>query len=156
MAVELFGEDAPEAGTRVAWQHGGQEIGLELRPVPAAVRRRYEQRVTGSVKTRKFNDQPLSRTGEQAQKIAALCAAYALLDSDGFELLTKSAEVVAEMNEAGVAMEAGKPVCLDGKWSDKVKAVIFDRLPTMASFVVDAAEKLAGIERDQEADLGKT
>lgn len=155
MAIELFGEDT-ESRTRVVWLHGGQEVGLILRPVPATVRRRIERHVTGGVKTGKFNDQPLARTGEQAQRITAEVAGYALLDTDGFELLTKSAEVAAALTEAGVTVEIGKAVSLDGKWSEKVKTAIFERLPSLAAFVVDGADKLAGVVRDQEAALGET
>lgn len=156
MAIELFGEDSPEQGTRIVYRLGGEDIVLIVRPVPASVRRRIEQRVTGNVKARKFGDQPLSVVGDQVQKITAHAAAYALLDTAGFSLLTKSPALLASLKAAGLAAEAGVPVSLDGKWTDGLRVVVFEALPSMASFVLDAADKLAGVEREQEVELGET
>lgn len=159
-AIELFDEDAPPPGARVLWKHAGVEIPLMVRAVPPSVRSRFERSVIGNIKTGKARDQVLSKTGEQAREITALVAGYALLHAEEpFDLTTSSKATCAAMTEAGVPMTPGQVVTLAPTveaWSAEVKAALFEKLPSMAAFVAEAADKVAGIERDQEAELGKT
>ena len=55
----------------------------------------------------------------------------------------------------GTPVAVGADLVLDDRWTDDVKAVVFEMLPDFAAWVSDEAKKLSAIEAEAEADLGK-
>jgi hypothetical protein len=151
MPVELFGEDALEAA-KIHWR---EDIYFLVRPVPATVQAKLAREFTRGLKAKQLGDQSADAQLTKALDVTQKRAAFALVDSVGFEFLSQSAGICAEVTEAGVPVTPGQVVSFDGKWCDALKAVVFRYLPKLAKWVSDESDKLTKDEAEAEAELGK-
>lgn len=158
MPIKAHGEDTKSQGMKLLWRNISEDekVYLVVRAVPRAMRDRFVRDAERRYKTRKFANQTLDKATEQYEEIRNRCAAYALLDSEGFDLLSDSPSICGEVSEAlGEKVEPGKVVKLDGRWTEELKAVVF-RHVEIARWIDDAARKIEGVEDEEEAELGKT
>ncbi len=153
MPIEIFGEDAEATPTPVAWRDG---VVCLLQPVPATVDDRISARAARGVKLRKALDQTLTAAGREAVERTRGRAVYALRDTEGFDLVTRSPEVAAAVGKAlGADVPLGKAIRLDGRWTDDVKEAVLLFIPKLAAWISNEADKLARQDAEEEADLGK-
>lgn len=154
--VQLFGEDEELQGRWVAWP---DQDGVEflLRPVPPATYERFERQVDQGLKTRELMGQGVDKAKRRGLALTRKAAAYALLDSRGFEFVTRSPEVAAALSAAlGSVIGPGQVVPLDGKWTDEVKEALFRYLPRLAAWIDSTVDDMAVEAVEAENARGKT
>jgi hypothetical protein len=156
MAVELFGEDVEIEGTKVPWPDA-EGVSFVVRPIPPVRRQKFERDINRGMKTRQLADMPMEQTSNRAITLTRKCGAYALVDSEGFELTTRSPQVAKAIGEAlGREVKPGDTVRLDGLWTEEVKSEVFRFLPRLPAWLDDAAEDVAKSAAKQETAKGKT
>jgi hypothetical protein len=139
--VECFGEDAPPEFVPRRWRDG---IVAHIRPVPADVDRRLRKRYTGNIKARQLGEQTAEKVIDRGEDLTAERATYALSHFDDYIFVTRSEVIAKAMSEAlGEPVRPGVEVDLAGRWSDAVKAVIFQFQPRVAAWVSNEADVLA-------------
>lgn len=155
--VKLFGEGESAPGVPVPWRFGGIEHTLLVRAIPQSVRDRSERTVMSPVQTGKFNQQRVVQTAEQGRAITRLNAVYGLVDfGSEFNLEIDDKALRAEFAQVlGEEPAPGEPYEFKGKLTPEVKEVLFTRIPDLAAHVDNAGLKLAGVELQQEVELGK-
>lgn len=144
MAVEFFGEDVPPSTETVHWRDGVYGI---LRPAPAEFGRRLRRRYSGSISEKKAEAVRM----DASESMVRDHATYVLVNTQGFVFKSRSPEVCHAMGEALAAeVLPDAEVSLDGKWTDKVKAVVFRYAPKFAQWCSAEAIKLEKLGAEEE------
>jgi hypothetical protein len=156
MAVRFVGEDEESQGT---WQPWARQEGVSLliRIIPPGVYDRLEAQVDRGLKAREFIQQPMPKARRRGVELSRAAAAYALLDTRGFEFVTGSVQVAEALSKAlGSEVKLEEAVSLDGKWSPAVKDAVFRAYPRFAGDIDTAADEMAEAAVEVEKARGKT
>jgi len=159
MARELFGEDVETKPVRREWEVDPSAKFLIL-PIPFGVDERIRQRVNRGRKTQNLIQETTEQATNRLRAIALARAEYALVDSVGFEVVTRSPKHAEELSAAlgdEAPVKPGQFVKLDGKWTPAVKAAYFAMDPEFVAWVSDQGGELAQtVIVERETERGKT
>lgn len=128
----------------------GEEAGMLVRRIPAAVTEEIELDVLGHKRQAKYKKgvQLIDYDVARSKEITRRKAMYALVDSYG------KAELPAEDVPALSASAQDGFVVLDGHWTDEVKRQVFEAYPQMAVDVVSKADELDAQALEEEEGKG--
>ena len=168
--IKVYTEDTAEVtGDWVPWRDG---IEFLIRPVPVAVNAKFERAYTRGLQTGQVSRQAAAQAAARGVEVTRERATYALRDSRGPLLDTKPGEpekrgagfelsvpaspaFIEELSELLQGdVKPGSDVCLDGRWTDELKAFVF-RYIHLQKWISDKADEIAGHEAQEEAAAGK-
>lgn len=156
MPVKFFGATDDDPGEWFTWrEEGGERIEFLIRRLPPAESARIERQILGAKweirYRRKAAVQEFDR--DRTQRVNRAKATYCLLDSRGFEAEPAGPAGAEELGKAlGQPVEPGTVVSLDGRWTDPVKALMFERMPQIVDFVGTKALELEGEDAQDEEE----
>lgn len=142
--VELFGEDAPPDGEWVPWRPGVEGL---IRPAPAEFNRRLRRKYAAGISDKKTEAARMDNSEAMVREHAMYC----LLDVKGWTFKSKSADLCSRLGDVlGTAVQPEQEVSLDGKWTEKLKDLIFRFAPKFSQWVSAEAIKLEGLNAQEE------
>lgn len=113
-----------------------------------------QRRAYGKLKGRQLGRELASRLASRAEAETIERAIVEILDSDNYTIRIVAADVELYSEELKRTVKAGEEICLDGKWTEKLKRDVFECIEGLAKVVDDRVSKLTrGEIEEEEEDL---
>lgn len=162
MPVRMYTEDttATVEPTRVFWRRDPDTktpIYFKLRPVPPDVHRRTRNRLNRGITAQKAQRDDMARIYSRNEEMTRTISVHGLVDSEGFSVVAMGASAATRMSELlGTTVNVREEVKLDGRWTDEIKVLVFELLPTLSSWLYNRIDEITDLEAEEEEVLGKT
>ena len=157
MPLKFYGNDDTDPGEWFTWRESDEEkVEAQIRRIPPARERAIEFRHFGRKRQVTFSrkgavqDLDVSKQDEVNKEKAAYC----LVDTRGFEVELAGAGAASQIGAAlgNGNLAPGEVVKLDGKWTEPLKAVIFEGLPSFVDWIAERAAALNKRDRDEDEE----
>ena len=137
----------------------GKRVSLFVQIVDEPFVRQLRKEHARGIRAEKVGKQPASEMVERGIATARAYASRALVNSENFEIgleTQATADAFAEALADGMPLKAGDVVCLDGRWTDAVKALVFRVIPQLVEWINGKADELRGFEAADEEEAAES
>ena len=138
---------------------GGKVVRFRIRRIPRAIEIEIEARHDARIQSYHFDKGGGGRLKIDYDKQEAMAidrAAYALIDSEGFEGQADDDPSAARYGMLlGNGVVVGKPFTFDGHLNDQTKRHLFSEFPALREWIIQCADSLSLKVRETEQALAK-
>jgi hypothetical protein len=153
------GDSEKEKGTWTYWKKdpdSGKPVRFRLRTIPPSFNGVLRARYNRGIKSDQIGKRPAVEVMERQIEATRDRALYSIMDSENFVILIGGASTAEALTGLlGKPVEAGQELIVDGNWPALGKFLL-DLFPPLAAWISEKADELAGLEADEEEELGKT